>query len=331
MLPTKTNDDKGAFLSSYWTTNTFYDVLQGYKVCTHKKATFIHFQLHFPNERSNMNFAFAFATLLPFLFSIPAVYAECDQCQFDGNDDASTCYDYGLIDNSVLIAWPLASQDCLDSYDIVISSPSGDPALVCASANSFVNELRLGSSLAQAKQGLGVDEGGFFNDDATGTLKDSITINGQTYDCEASSSDCYTAMKDYFGSDAAGQEEMQQVCDQLQNRVSNDKQLEQSTLRNRLCLETAESGAESIPNVCEPLYSELQTQMAAYPDKNCAGFAFGVQNMVIPGCEDVGTGNSGSSGSSTANGSSDSSTANGRSTLVQLGAVLSAIVLVSVL
>jgi hypothetical protein len=226
------------------------------------------------------------------LLLLPFAANACDQCQFDGSDDAD-CFDYGLIDNSFLIAWPLGSQDCLDTYDIVISSPSGDPSLVCASSNSFVNELKLGSSLAQAKQGLGVDEGGFFNDDATGTLKDSITINGETYDCEASSNDCYNAMKDYFESDPAGMTEMQQVCDQLRNRVFNDKQQEQSTLRNRLCLESQENGDSSIPAECEPLFSELQTQMAEYPDKDCQGFAFGVQNMVIPGCEGVTTGGGG--------------------------------------
>ncbi|KAL3911904.1 MAG: hypothetical protein SGILL_007097 [Bacillariaceae sp.] len=220
--------------------------------------------------------------------------AECDQCQFDGKD-ATDCKDYGLIDNSVLVAWPLGSQDCLDEYNIKLASPSGDPSLVCASGNSFVNELRLGSSLSQAKQGLGVDEGGFFNDDATGTLKDTITINGQTYDCEANSNDCYNAMKDYFDNDPSGIQEKQQVCDQLQNRVFNDKQLEQSTLRTRLCLESRE-GATIPQSICNPLWQELQAKMNEYPDKDCQGFAFGVQNMVVPGCEgqENGNGNGGS-------------------------------------
>ncbi|KAG7365786.1 hypothetical protein IV203_028456 [Nitzschia inconspicua] len=249
---------------------------------------------------------------------ISLVNGDCDQCRYDGND-ASDCFDYGLIDNSVLIAWPLGGPECLETYDIVVSSPSGDPSLICASANAFVNELRLGSSLSQAKQGLGVQEGGgFFNDDATGTLKDSISIDGQTYDCEASSSDCYDAMKEYFDNHHQGRFEMQQVCQQLRNRIMNDKQLEQSVLRTRLCLESLEG--DDIPSTCEPLWTELQTQMDAYPDKDCQGFAFGVQDMVIPGCEgttedgdgdgtDEDGGDSSGGGGNTSNGTNISSTA----------------------
>jgi len=70
----------------------------------------------------------------------------CDRCNFDGND-ASNCKDYGIIDNSVLVAWDVASSDCLDAFNIRISTPD-PPSLICASASSFVNELRFGSSLA---------------------------------------------------------------------------------------------------------------------------------------------------------------------------------------
>jgi hypothetical protein len=220
-----------------------------------------------------------------------AVEGECDQCQFDGND-TTDCRDYGLIDNSILVAWPIGGQECLDAYDIKIASSGGDPSLICASGNAFVNELKLGSSLEQAKQGLGVEEGGFFNED--GSLKDSITIDGQAYDCETSSTDCYDAMKDYFDNDRAGENEMTQVCDQLQNRVFNDKQLEQSTVRTRLCLESREGA--TISTACEALWQELESKMNEFPDKECTGFAFGVQDMVIPGCEDQTGGIGGGSG-----------------------------------
>ena len=212
--------------------------------------------------------------------SVVSVVAEkdCDRCKFDGND-AIDCKDYGLIDNSVLIGWPLGSEDCMGAFNIAITSQ--DPSIICASANSFVNELRFGSSLDTAKLGLGVSEGGFFDDGPV--LKDTITIDGTTHDCDASESDCYNAMKPFFESNPDGQKEMKDVCDQLVNKVANDKQLEQGILRDRLCLEHKDG--TTIPATCEPLWAQLLEQINMYPDKGCQGFAFGAQNTPIPGCE----------------------------------------------
>lgn len=202
----------------------------------------------------------------------------CDRCNFDG-EDAADCKDYGLINNSDLIAWEMASEECMATFDIQITSP--DPTLICGSASSFVNELRFGSSLTTARLGLGVAEGGFFDDDG---LKSQITIGGQDIDCEASESDCYNAMKDYFDSDPNGQAEMDDVCGTLQNAVIKDRQLEQSTIRNRLCQESVAGTA--IPDSCSPLWEQLEAKMQEYPDETCAGFAMGTQNMAIPGCDD---------------------------------------------
>jgi len=205
---------------------------------------------------------------------------ECDRCNFDG-EDPSDCKDYGLIDNSELVAWHIASEDCLDTFNIKVTST--DPSLICSSANGFVSELQNGSALTTARLGLGVSEGGFFDDNG---LKDQITINGETYNCEESASSCYSAMRTYFQSDPEGQQEMDDVCSTLENKVVLDRQLEQSTARNRLCQEFR-SGT-TIPDSCNPLWDQLQGKMDEYSDKDCPGFAFGTQNMAIPGCPDQG-------------------------------------------
>jgi len=200
-------------------------------------------------------------------------------CHFDGLDDAD-CKDYGLINNDTLIAWNVASEACMDEFNIQISTP--DVSGICFSANAFVTALRFESSLNTAKQGMGVAEGGFF--DESGNLLNNITVSGQSINCEANENDCFNAMKTYFESDTNGQKEMQDVCDTLQNAVMKDRQLEQSTIRNRLCQESRDGSV--IPDACNDLWVQLEEKMQEYNDTNCAFFAMGTQNRTIPGCEE---------------------------------------------
>lgn len=208
--------------------------------------------------------------------SVLSRYASgCDRCTFDGLEDVTNCKDYGLIDNTILVAWSIASEECMDAFDIRISST--DPLLICSSVSSFVNELKFGSSLTVAKMGLGISEGGFFNDD--GTLIDQITVAAQVIDCQTSESDCYNAMKSYFAA-TNGQKEMEDVCATLQDAVVKDRQLEQSIIRNRLCQEDRDG--TTIPTYCSPLWDQLASEMQKHDDMTCAAFAMGTQ---IPGCE----------------------------------------------
>ena len=222
----------------------------------------------------------------------------CDRCVFDGKDELDACKDYGLIDNSVLIGWYLGTEECMDVFDIAINSPV-DSALICDSANSFVNELKFGTSLNTAKLGLGVGSsdntgGAFYNDGPI--LKDEIIVDGVTYDCTINNgSECYAAMKQYFELNENGQAEMNDVCNQLVNKIANDKQLEQSILRNRLCLEYKDG--VTIPDVCDPLWTQLLEQITIYAatdesdtEKACQGYSFGVQDTTeIPGCDRIQT------------------------------------------
>jgi hypothetical protein len=218
-------------------------------------------------------------------------HGECDQCQFTSTD-AEDCKVYGAIDNQ-LIAWNRASSECLDLYNIAIASI--DPSTVgCGNPrnlNSFVNGIKFETIPNSVRGGLGESEGGFFEQQGGGlyTLKNTITIGGTIIDCEASESDCYNAMKDYFAV-SQGMEEMDQVCDAVVNKVSVDRELEQSTARNRLCTDL--KAAISPSSLCEPLASQVSDEVNANPDKDCSGFQFGPGNMEIPGCETIEGGDS---------------------------------------
>lgn len=219
--------------------------------------------------------------------------AACDQCQFVDSIDESNCKVYGTIDG-MLIAWNRASQECLDAYNIKISSldPLSAGCGEVANVNSFVNAIRFGTLENSVLGGLG--DNSFFVQDTNGvySLNDSIVVSGTTYDCEASVSNCYNAMKDYFAT-TSGMREMQDVCGTLRAKVIVDKELEQSTLRIRLC-EEIQSGA--VVSACVALGDQVDAQMGVYPDKECSGFAFGSGTKAIPGCATSTTGGTPASG-----------------------------------
>jgi hypothetical protein len=225
-----------------------------------------------------------FLVLLLLSFCL-ATNAECDQCQFT-SDDAEDCKVYGAIDGE-LIAWNKAGSDCLAHYSIGISSI--DPSSVgCGNprnVNSFVNGIKFETIPNSVRGGLGVSEGGFFvQQNGIYVLKDTITVNGNTIDCEASESNCYNAMKEYFAT-SPGAEEMNQVCDTVNNQVAVDRELEQSTVRNQICSDIKANVVP--PTVCEPLASQVSGEVAANPTKDCSGFQFGPGTMPIPGCKGV--------------------------------------------
>lgn len=192
---------------------------------------------------------------------------QCDACLFDGGD-SDGCIVYGSIDGE-LATWSLGSEDCLAVYKITIATP--DPSVICASVNSFVADVRFGFlASSSARAGLGVAAGGFFDETDSGlVLSDNITINSIDYDCTVSAADCYNAMKDYFAT-PPGSDEMDDVCTKLVRQVRVDKELEQSTLRIRLCGEYP-----NLPDVCQLLADQVASAVEEYPDKQCSAFGFG--------------------------------------------------------
>ena len=138
---------------------------------------------------------------------------------------------------------------------------------------------------------------------ATPVAESSITIDGETINCEASQFNCYSAMNAYFES-GDGAKEMAQVCETLVNKVGVDRNLEESTLRNRLCFEITEGAV--IPLDCNPLAVQVGDLMEEYPDQDCSGYGFESPLSSVPGCESVLAETGASSGTSSTAGSSSS-------------------------
>jgi hypothetical protein len=211
----------------------------------------------------------------------------CDQCRFGGND-AADCKVYGQIDGT-LVAWTRASSDCLDAFNIKIASI--DPASVgCntnpVNVNTFVNAIRFQTIPNSVLGGLGGDND-FFVQDAAGiySLNDSIVVAGQSYDCQTSESDCYTALKTYFES-TTGAAEMADVCDTVIDQVLVDRELEQSTVRIRLCREEEEETSPESATACQVLADQVAAKNDELPNTECSGFGFGPDPIAIPGCDD---------------------------------------------
>ena len=219
--------------------------------------------------------------------------AEYPICQSDGDQQKGTCRDYGYINeddgSKTLVPWHIGSDGCMAEFNIRISSL--DPTSSCSSSNEFVNSLRFGDlSSSTAKLGLGagaMPPDGFFeqtNAYSTIALKDRIMIGGKSYDCAASESGCYNAMKPYFDSDPSGEKEMGDVCSKLKGQVKVDAQLEQSTLRNAICQQIY-SASSATQTLCEPLWGQLEQIILQHPSKECSGYSFGIGDTVLPPCD----------------------------------------------
>jgi hypothetical protein len=245
-----------------------------------------------------MNKLSVFPVVLALVAALSSTNAACPCLYTD--EDAEDCLVYGKIDGE-LVPWMRASQECLDVYDIKINAP--DPSLICASSNGFVNSLRSGRlSSSTVKYGLGVSQmdGGFWAESGTNNLpviKDSITINGITTACtpDEVQVDCYTAMKPYFGSDPDGQQEMKDVCETLETQRRNSLELEQSTLRLRLCIE--DDQGSTIRQVCDSMWQEVSQKIEENPDRECQFLSFGPGTTTLPDCDDGGGGGGGDSAS----------------------------------
>jgi len=238
--------------------------------------------------RKSRSFLAVFVVVLALYCTNTVTSAEetCDQCFFT-SDDPVDCRVYGKIDGE-LVSWAKASQSCLDYYNI--KNTGIDPFSVGCdpqNVNTFVNSGLSGGVIPNSVlPGLGVSEGGFFTlQGTTYVLKDSITIDGQTYVCEPKSQ-CYNAMKPYFA-DGDGAKEMDDVCSTILNKIALDREIEQSDARNRICQDVKDS-ATSLPTTeCGSLVDEVQSAIDAEPDKICAGFAFGPGTTIAPGCENA--------------------------------------------
>jgi hypothetical protein len=228
---------------------------------------------------------------------------------------------YGPIDGT-LVAWTRASSDCLNAYNIKIASL--DPASVgCntdpVNVNAFVNAIRFETIPNSVLGGLGGDND-FFVQDAAGiySLNDSIVVAGESYDCQTSESDCYTALKTYFES-TTGAAEIADVCDTVINQVLVDRALEQSTVRIRLCQEEETSSSSGSAAACQVLADQVAAKKAEYPNTMCSGFGFGPDPIAIPGCDEDGRTTTTTGGTSTGATATTPTTTSGATMMMMLG------------
>jgi hypothetical protein len=132
------------------------------------------------------------------------------------------------------------------------------------------------------------------NENGIAVMKDTIVVDGSTYDCQASMSDCWNnGVRDYFSMEP-GASEMRDIGADLYKRQRLDRELEQSTVRIAICNEGSASD-------CEPLASEIEAQKAS-TNKACSAFGLGPAENVIPACEDLDSSHSSSTSSSATKG-----------------------------
>jgi hypothetical protein len=235
----------------------------------------------------------------------------CDSCLYDGND-GEDCKVYGQLGEGDLIAYHKASQDCLDAHDIKVQAvdatmlasmfPNADGS--DANVNAFVSFLKNTDGAAVNAILSSLD---FYFVEATAGQKpvflDTIVVEGVTYDCTASTSDCWNAMKVYFESDE-GQAVLQSVAMDLYAKAKNGRELEQSTVRIAICNHGDTDGT------CAALSAQIDELKTANPDKACSAFGLGPAETAIPGCDDSDfDANGGDTGNSTTRDSTTSDAA----------------------
>lgn len=226
-------------------------------------------------------------TLLIFLSVLNScVGQELCACRFNvPPEDEAGCRVYGQLGDRVLIPWFRGSQECMDTYNIKVRAideqtlslmcPNGDGS--GASASSFVNFLRFTGSAAS--NGIKLSYPQFFTEEPGTTrvvFTDTITDDsGATLDCDANESACWKEVRDFFSENPS---ELAKACIDLFNRQANDLELEQSTLRIRLCQEMSTSE-------CEPLWGQIDdfaTDSSNDPPRACSAYGLGPAGLELP-------------------------------------------------
>jgi hypothetical protein len=231
----------------------------------------------------------------------------CDSCRYDGSDADTDCKVYGQLGDDVLIPYHRASQDCLDAHNIKVEAvdatmlttmfPNADGS--DANVNAFISWLKNDSGVAVNAILSSLDF--FFVESSTNGQKpvfqDEIVVEGVTYDCSASESDCWNALKSYFESSDEGQEILVSVGEDLYSKAAVGRELEQSTVRIAIC----NNGALASDGSCDVLAAQIDELKMAHADKSCSAFGLGPAENAIAGCENAdGTGGDANGGNSTA-------------------------------
>jgi hypothetical protein len=90
-------------------------------------------------------------------------------------------------------------------------------------------------------------------------------------------------MKPYFESNAEGIQEMSDVCDQLEIAQRNARELEQASVRVRICQDDR-AGTE-IVSECSAMYATMTSDLQTLSEMNCGGFGMGLGGQTLPNCD----------------------------------------------
>ena len=210
-------------------------------------------------------------------------------CQYNVPYEAEAeCRSYGQLGDDVLIPWYRANQTCLDAYEIRAVAIDRDVLLsICPYDNAtdvdiqlLLNEIRYNPSPAtraiQASYPLFWIESNDTSSVGSYELVDVIYDGRNNPNCVTSETLCYNTIREYF---TLHPEELGTACQEFHARHRFDLDLEQSTLRIRLCQEVT-AVTLNIPSDCEPLVSQLREIQNQNPSKACSAFGLGPGTQV---------------------------------------------------
>jgi hypothetical protein len=221
-------------------------------------------------------------------------------CQYNVPfEDEADCRSYGQLGDDVLIPWYRANQTCLDEYQIKSVAIDRDVLLeICPYENAtdadvqlILNEIRFNPSPAtraiQASYPLFWIE----SNTTIGSYELVSVINDgrNNPNCELSETLCYNTIREYF---TLFPNELGTACQEFHARNRYDTDLEQSTIRIRLCQEvgaastTSSNTDGSVVNVvapsCEPLITQIIETKSQNPSKACSAFGLGPGTKELP-------------------------------------------------
>jgi hypothetical protein len=210
-------------------------------------------------------------------------------CQYNVPfEKEADCRSYGQLGDDVLIPWYRANQTCLDEYQIKIVAFDREILYeICPFENStnvniqlLLNEIRYNPS--PATRAIQESYPIFWTESNTTKglyeLVDIIYDTRNNPDCTVSETLCWNSIREYF---TINVDELGKSCKELHARNRFDMDLEQSTIRIRLCQEVDTTSSTELA-LCEPLVSQINEIKGMNPSKACSAFGLGPGTQEVP-------------------------------------------------
>ena len=209
-------------------------------------------------------------------------------CQYNvPAEEEADCRSYGQLGDNTLIPWYRANQTCLNEYQIKVSSFDRETLVaMCPYENStnvsiqlLMNEIRYNPS--PATRAIQESYPNFWAEsnvtEGTYELVEVIYDSRNNPNCIESASLCWSTIREYF---TINVDEVGVICKDLHARNRFDMDLEQSTIRIRLCQEV-DLGSDFL-SVCEPLQGQVAEKRSMNPSTACSAFGLGPGSQALP-------------------------------------------------